>query len=245
MESNLVLKKFFTKSLIDNLIAEENSDFINYVIKRYTIDPETKNYEELISEVYCTLKNSYRTEYYYKNTLLNKLLFKQHNYKSTSVLTELPISKSKADFVMINGKGVVYEIKTELDNLDRLDRQIGDYYKAFDYVYVVTYDENISKIVEQVPLSVGIMCLTKRGALKTIRKAERCNDNFDITTIFNLLRKKEFEQILLDCGYKLPVVSQFIYYKKCLEIMQKMDVLMLQKQMLRQLKSRTKSNLRR
>lgn len=86
----------------------------------------------------------YRTEYLYKNTILNKLLFAKHDYKNNS-FNELPIDKSKADFVMINGKGVVYEIKTELDNLDRIETQIQDYYKAFTEVVVVTYETNIKK----------------------------------------------------------------------------------------------------
>ena len=48
---------------------------------------------------------------------------------------------------MINGKGVVYEIKTELDNLERLNSQIEDYYKAFTNVVIVTYEENIEKFL--------------------------------------------------------------------------------------------------
>ena len=32
---------------------------------------------------------------------------------------------------MITGRGVVYEIKTDLDNLIRLENQLKDYYKVF------------------------------------------------------------------------------------------------------------------
>ena len=71
---------------------------------------------------------------------------------------------------MINGKGVVYEIKTELDNLERLNSQIEDYYKAFTNVVIVTYEENIEKVSNIIPESVGIMKLTKRKALKVVRE---------------------------------------------------------------------------
>ena len=64
-----------------------------------------------------------------------------HSVNTTTALTEVAIAKSKADFVLINGKAVVYEIKTELDNLERLCSQIDDYYKAFDHVAVVTYEK--------------------------------------------------------------------------------------------------------
>ena len=46
----------------------------------------------------------------------------------------------------LNGKAVVYEIKTELDNLERLESQISDYYKAFDHVAVVTCIENVENV---------------------------------------------------------------------------------------------------
>ena len=68
---------------------------------------------------------------------------------TTTALTEIPIAKSKADFVLINGKAVVYEIKTELDNFDRLENQINDYYKAFDHVAVVTCKRKSSGIEEK------------------------------------------------------------------------------------------------
>ena len=50
-------------------------------------------------------------------------------------LTELPVGDSKADFIMINGRGVVYEIKTDLDNLLRLENQIRDYYRLGVYYF--------------------------------------------------------------------------------------------------------------
>ena len=56
--------------------------------------------------------------------ILNQLLIKKHDVYNTAALTELPIGESKADFIMINGRGIVYEIKTDLDNLVRLENQI-------------------------------------------------------------------------------------------------------------------------
>ena len=88
------------------------------MIKKYINYDSTKTNSELVSEIYNILKTEYRNEYYYKNTLLNKLLLGIHSVNTTTALTEIPIAKSKADFVLINGKAVVYEIKTELDNLE-------------------------------------------------------------------------------------------------------------------------------
>ena len=188
------------------------------VVRRYTRNTEQKTNRELISEIYCELKNNYRNEYFYKNTLLNKLLLGVHSVNTTTALTEVSIAKSKADFVLINGKAVVYEIKTELDNLERLSSQIDDYYKAFDHVAVVTYEKNLQhlqKVLAGIDRPVGIYVLRKNGKLGTIRKPQKYVKDLNKETIFKLLRKGEYEEILtLWYGY-LPEVTQFKYYTSC------------------------------
>lgn len=243
MGNNLILKRFFTKSMLHNLLSEQEPETFQYIVRRYVREPEGKPYEQLISEVYSYIGKQYRTEYYYKNTMLNKLLLKKHNYKKTVVLTELPVADSKADFVMINGRGVVYEIKTELDNLDRLASQVSDYYKAFTEVAVVTYEENIEKVLETVPSTVGILKLTKRNALRTVREAQHIDTQLDYYTIFKILRKYEFENILESQGYTLPEVSQFVYYKECFRLVQEIELKDLQMQMLKELKKRMRIEL--
>lgn len=238
--NDIDLKRLFTRSTFEGLISGKSASFVEHVIRRYIDDPDGKEYRVLISEIYQKLNKSYRVEYYYKNTMLNKLLFQQHNYKTTAVLAELPVGSAKADFVMINGNGVAYEIKTEHDNLNRLEEQIQEYYKAFDKVCVVTYAENVEKIETIVPDCVGIIVLTKRSALKTVRKAKCNKEKLDSKTIFKILRKYEFENIIINQGYKLPKVSQFEYYKKCYSIINSFDIEVFQKLMLKELKKRTK-----
>lgn len=59
------------------------------------------------------------------NTLLNKLLVGKHSVNTTTALAQVRIDQHIADFVMINGEGKLYEIKSELDNFDRLYDQLG------------------------------------------------------------------------------------------------------------------------
>ena len=49
-----------------------------------------------------------------------------HSLNTTSAIVELPIVDSIADFILFNGKAVVYEIKTELDSLERLEGQFSE-----------------------------------------------------------------------------------------------------------------------
>lgn len=130
------------------MIRSNSSNNATYraVVQRFIDDPENRDNGKLISEIYHFMSKSYRNEYFYQNTLLNKLLLGRHSLNTTIALTQIPISKSKADFILINGKAIVYEIKTELDTFERLETQLRDYYKAFDHVCVVTSEGQYDKL---------------------------------------------------------------------------------------------------
>ena len=212
------------------------------MIKRYINCNSKKTNSELVSEIYNILKNEYRNEYYYKNTLLNKLLLGVHSVNTTTALTEIPIAKSKADFVLINGKAVVYEIKTELDNLDRLESQINDYFKAFDHVAVVTYNENVAAIqkkIDSIGKPVGIYVLQSRGTIKTIQKPEEYRNTLDSKILYKILRKPEYEEIILNKYGFLPDVSAFEYYSECRKLFVEIPVEESYEFVLKLLKKRT------
>ncbi len=204
--------------MLRHFIDGKTDNVYSSVVRRYTNNADQKNNRELISEIYCELKNNYRNEYFYKNTLMNKLLLGVHSVNTTTALTEVAIAKSKADFVLINGKAVVYEIKTELDNLERLSSQIDDYYKAFDHVVVVTYEKNLQqlqRVLDSIDKPVGIYVLRKNGKLGTVRNPQRYIRDLDKEIIFKLLRKSEYENIIAQWYGYLPEVSQFKYYATC------------------------------
>ncbi|NSD83629.1 sce7726 family protein [Faecalicatena fissicatena] len=196
-----ILNKFFSRNTFRHCYEDGHDKVYGQVIKRYIGCESEKTNLELVSEIYKVLKNEYRNEYYYKNTLLNKLLLGIHSINTTTALTEIPVAKSKADFVLINGKAVVYEIKTELDNLDRLESQINDYFKAFDHVAVVTYKENIAAIqkkVGSIGKPVGIYVLQKRGTIKEVQEPEEYKEipyGLKFLAYFMDLKKEDYEKI--------------------------------------------------
>jgi len=223
METNKIsnLNRIFTRNMLRHFMDGKTDNVYATVVKRYICNPNQKKNRQLISEIYCELKNNYRNEYFYKNTLLNKLLLGVHSINTTTALTEVPIAKSKADFVLINGKAVVYEIKTELDNLERLSSQIDDYYKAFDHVAVVTFEKNLlqlQKVLDSIDKPVGIYVLRKNGKLGTIHKPQRYIEDLNKEIIFKLLRKNEYENIITHYYGYLPEVSQFKYYTACKQL---------------------------
>lgn len=235
-----MINKIFTVPYFDKMICERSiPDTFYKCVKRYI---KTSDYTigEMISTIYHFMDCEYRNEYFYKNTILNQLLIQKHDLYNTAAITELPIGTSKADFIMINGQGVVYEIKTDLDNLQRLKTQIEDYYKVFSYVYVVVGKKQLFHVKEFLKdTKVGIYELTKNGKL-LCRKKAYCNKQYlSYDTMFQVLRKAEFESILLKKFHKLPKVNNFQYYRECLKWLEQMNICTLQKEVLQCLKKRT------
>lgn len=235
-----MVNRIFTIPYLDKMIGMNSvpETFLTCV-KRYV---RTKNATvgEAISEIYYRMDREYRNEYFYKNTIFNQLLLQKHDLYHTAALTELPIGDSKADFIMINGRGVVYEIKTDLDNLSRLGNQIHDYYKVFSYVYVVVGKKQLPHVKEFLKdQKVGIYELTGSGRLICRRKAKYNRDDLSHSVMFRVLRKSEFEAILLKHFHKLPAVNSFQYYRESLKWLEKINIITLQKDVMECLKART------
>lgn len=241
-----LLNRFFTQNAFSELIYSNNQNGIfNRTVEKYIQNPNQKTNIEVIDECYNYLIRNYQNEYFYKNTILNKLLLGVHSINTTSALSEFSVSKSKADFILINGKAVVYEIKTGLDNFERLETQLNDYYKAFKYVFVVTDEENyypLYRFLKHKNPYVGIYVLTKRNTLSHRKDAIEKKELLDYETIFKTLRKYEFEEIILNYYSNLPNVPAAYYYKECLNLFTLIPIDALYDEYLKILKKRNKSN---
>ena len=79
-------------------------------------------------------------------------------YGKTRIFEEKMIGKSRADVIMvITGAIVGIEIKSDADTYTRLDSQIKDYDKYFDYNLVVVGSSHANHIEEHVPEHWGII----------------------------------------------------------------------------------------
>lgn len=238
-KNNIILNKIFTKATFNKLISENKCQPYSSIISDYLYDINLKNNYQIIKEIYEFMNKEYRNEYYYKNTLINKLLIGRRRLNTTTALTEVPIYKSKADFILINQNAVVYEIKTELDTLDRLEQQLSDYYKAFTRVCVVTYQGNYKKVYELLKdTNVGIYILTEKNTISVRKKSVEDSSYLEYDVIFKILRKNEFENILLDYYGELPSATPAFYYDECFKLMLDIEINKLHKYMLNELKKR-------
>ncbi len=99
----------------------------------------------------------YPNETTIKAAFLNDVLFKT---KKDITIFELPVGGSRVDLCKINGTSIAYEIKTDLDTLRRLNKQISDYNKVFEQVYLICSIERLSEVLSIIPDSCGIYIYT-------------------------------------------------------------------------------------
>lgn len=115
------------KGYIDSLIA---NDVVNNIVMRYYPGERT-------------------VKYHFVKSLINKI--------DTVTLFEMYADSSRADLCRINHKSIAYEIKTEVDSLNRLPKQVEDYSKLFEYVYVILNQKHFEKARNMLPSHVGII----------------------------------------------------------------------------------------
>lgn len=250
MTNDLILNRFFTRSYFKDLVeGKQRSDLFELAAQNCGVQYYGRTNYKVIEGIYQYLEKNYRNEFFYKNTLLNKLVFEKYKPTTTSALTEITIGKAKADFILINGKAVVYEIKSELDNLDRLSKQIEEYYKAFRYVTVATYLSNYDAVLKIINNPcVGICIVSASGNIdhKHGRKPQEYCDGLDYHAIFEILRKKEFEDIIIKKVGKLPECAPVDYYSECFSIIKaKISISEFQNEMEKRIKCRSQVDVKR
>lgn len=196
------------------------------------------NLEELIAYSYSVLEKHYRHEYIYKNKLLNDFVIKHYSLHDSVLLNEFKIGGSIADTVLLNGRDKVFEIKTELDNAERLPNQLEDYYKAFSQVYVFTYYTLSDYYLRILPNAVGLLSYTEDGEVVELREAQVKQDKLEIKAIVASLRKPEYLALVKSLVGFIPDVAPVYLYKACLEVLSSLPVVQVQKAYFQVLRNR-------
>lgn len=241
VSNSIALSYLFTPSILKDFISGNYSSKLVKIFtefKMVNILYENLSLRELFENSYKQLLKNYRNEYVFKNAIAQKILIGRHSIESSSLFTEFRVETSKADIVIFNGTSHVYEIKTDLDNFERLEKQINDYKKVFEYVNVVSVESKIDIIKSLVDDSVGIIVLTDNYTLRTIRKAKSGLEIIDKEAIFNILRKDEYLNIIKNTMGYIPDVANTKIYLACKELFTKLSINTIQKEVLKTLKNR-------
>ncbi|WP_457808469.1 sce7726 family protein [Kushneria sp. EE4] len=177
-----------------------------------------------------------RDEYIYRAAISQKVLMGTHSLRTASMLTEFRAGSSKADLVILNGTATVYEIKSERDSLARLASQVENYKRVFAKVNVIASEGHIEGVLETVPKDVGIMCLSKRYRITTVREPVDCPARICPVTVFESLRMAESIAILQEMGVMIPQVPNTQKHSAMRDLFATLDPVVLHVEMVRTLK---------
>lgn len=180
--------------------------------------------------------SGHRDEYIYRAAISQKVLLGTHSLRTASMLTEFRAGSSKADLVILNGTATVYEIKSERDSLARLANQVENYKRVFAKVNVIASENHIEGVLATVSDDVGVMCLSKRYQITTVREAIDCPSRICPTTVFESLRMVEGVTILRAMGLTVPTVPNTQRHAAMRELFATLDPVALHVEMVRTLK---------
>lgn len=249
--SNIALNRYRSYSQVFSapsflrLLTNNDYGFMDAKIVRYDlgrVGKEFSTYHDYLKYIYKELERRYRTEYLYKNTIINELLIRKYGVKTTTIINEFRVGGSIADLVMFNGTSKVFEIKTELDSNKRLQRQMDDYAKLFNECYIVTHESLTSKYLDE-PDHIGIIELVRNNrslSLNIVRQATT-NRNLDPDILIKSLRTTEYKNIVLRHFGRLPEMNSFNMFQICKSLFHTIPPDDLQQLFLSEIKTR-KSN---
>ncbi|WP_286841918.1 MULTISPECIES: sce7726 family protein [Sphingobacterium] len=139
---------------------------------------------DLHKEINNLLLNSYEGE-----PILKYKLFKAFVNRDVVAAYEIKVKNSRVDFLTVDDATTSFEIKSSLDNLNKLSKQSSDYLSAFDFNNIVIHERHLVKCLEIVPKSFGIITVHQNG-YEIVRKPT-FNKSTDPFEQLNLLTKKE------------------------------------------------------
>lgn len=238
-----ILSNLYSSTFLGYILNGSYKDYLSYILNSiYDINSSGLLLKNLLEQVYIIISEKYRCEYVYKNTITNSILSKRHALDSTIILNEFRVGSSKADLVVLNGTSTAYEIKTELDNLDRLESQLASYRKCFDKIFIVTYGDNIKKISSLVDKHIGLIIILDDLSIEMYKDSESNIDSISPEILFPSFRKHEYTSIIeSEYGY-VPDVPNTRIYDECKKLFSRLTPEKANTYMIQALKSRNINN---
>lgn len=125
-----------------------------------------------------------------------------HKFADEDVIAafEIKVNKSRADFLSINGDTKSFEIKSELDNLQKLPKQIGDYQQVFDFNYLVIDETHYKNALKLTPAHYGILVLHGMDLMED--RPAALNSRLNPMAQLRLFTKKELASI-----FRIPGIT--------------------------------------
>ena len=161
-----------------------------------------------------------------------KLLAKYANgYPGTLVFEELGLrhGSGRIDLAVVNGTIHGFELKSDLDNLNRLPHQIHIYNSVLDKVTLIAGSRHVDEVVAVVPGWWGVKLATvgRRGgiAFSDLRRAQT-NPVIEPLAVAKLLWRDEVLSFLVELGQDAGVRSKprKVLYQRLIQVVELREI---------------------
>ena len=185
----------------------------------------------------CLRRVDLRDEYVYRSAITQKILLGKHSLSTATMLREARAGSSKADVVVLNGTSTAYEIKSERDSLVRMRNQLHNYRRVFASVNVLASAGHLREVLDSAPADVGVITLSPRFTLQTIREPQNAPDRISPLMILETLRLEEAQAILENLSLEMPDVPNTRMRLELRRIFAALDPTVVHDEMVRVLRS--------
>tara|TARA_R110000824_G_scaffold272369_1_gene460885 strand:- start:2183 stop:3070 length:888 start_codon:yes stop_codon:yes gene_type:complete len=234
------IARLFSSSVLKDLARHGESKSVANLLKQTRLPAEVGSdarLADVFDAGFSVLKRrKFRHEYIYKAALTQRVLLGTHSLKTASMMTEFRVGSCKADVVILNGTSTVYEIKSERDSLSRLERQVESYLTVFEYVNVIAGENHIEGVMDTVPEMVGVLKLSDKFQISTVREAKQDLSTLSSSAIFDAINMAEAKEILKRLSIKIPDVPNAVIYSELAHIFEGLDPIIVHSKMVEVLK---------
>ena len=126
------------------------------------------------------------------------------SFDKIRIYQEKMIGSAVCDVMAVTDCLTGYEIKSDLDNYDRLEHQVSAYSQFFDKNYLVVSARHRVSASDKVPPEWGIICIC--GESISMERPARWNRSVSLRMQLSILWKLELKNLLIKNG--MPLYAQ-------------------------------------
>jgi len=181
------------------------------------------------------LSHNYRNDLVYRRAVLSQMI----SWGDGVLLPEFRAGRSIVDFLAVTDALHAVEIKSDLDNTSRLDRQLHDYRRVAPLVSVMASKRVVERVLAMPEFqTIGLHWLDANGRVETVRDARFSCEAIDSQVLMRSLRRAEYLRALSTLGVTVPDLPNTRVFSYALAASRNLDPLVFHNAVAEQLRGR-------